>query len=117
MRNNSGALGKSIQVIKNFTNCYILYGFAQHDTWLKAVTKSQCSLAAYSTFLFIIFHSLEFPEPFVCESEVACDPALNSSFFTKVRINRMNLIYGALLSLVLSGRIGEKKCVFPKTET
>ena|SRR3989339_146915 len=117
MRNNSGASGISIQVIKNFTNCYILHGFAQHNTWLKAVTKSQCGLVAYSTFLFIIFHSLEFPEPFVCESEVGCDRASSSSFFTKVRINRMNLIYDALLPLVLSGWIGEKKCVFPKTET
>ena len=31
--------------------------------------------------------------------------------------NRMNLIYDALLPLVLSGRIEEKKRVFPKDET
>jgi len=36
---------------------------------------------------------------------------------SKVSINRMNLIYDALLPLVLSGRIEEKKRVFPKTET
>jgi hypothetical protein len=45
----------------------------------------------------------------VGESEVACYRALISSFFTKVRINRMNLIYDALLFLALSGRIEEKK--------
>jgi len=42
---------------------------------------------------------------------------LISSFFTKVRINRINLIYDDLLPLVLSGRVEEKKRVFPKTET
>jgi hypothetical protein len=49
------------------------------------------------------------------ENEVAGYRALISSFFTKVRISRMNLIYDALLPLVLSGWREEKKRVFPKT--
>ena len=36
---------------------------------------------------------------------------------SKVRSNRMNLIYDALLPLVLSGRREEKKGVFLKTGT
>jgi len=40
---------------------------------------------------------------------------LISFFFTKVRINRMNLIHDALLPLVLNSRMEKKKRILPKT--